>query len=435
MYKILLAVLRPCVWASPLSSNTASLLVVAIVTSFLVLGPVPSCGAASCDNCLDCVGGSLCIRCDNSTILDEFGQCVSSCAMPNNIGTRAVTTSTEDGSRSCLAAVCPDTYFVDYPDATTVQCTLMCSTGGEFCQKCVASDESLCAQCDASKYLDGGTCKDGCRAKTEEGEDDYRTIITPPGKVCASYVAPTNAPGLTQETIYIIAGAAGGAVLLIVSVLLYIWCDRRRTGDLLDMAQNGAGAQTRPDVDLELTSMSIGGAAGASSTDSRPSSVSSESSVGESGISEDQREAWKSTMRRAAGASKSVREVDVEDVSPATALEIDSVAMVTITQEEKEEYITALNRLRKDRNIFALMLKEYRKREQEAGNEQKYTRLCADLTRLLRLFKLDKRTREAEAPVDGMELISWGEKALNKYLTRGAAKMSFSDGTSSSREA
>eukprot|EP00040_Diaphanoeca_grandis_P043772 m.269046 g.269046 ORF g.269046 m.269046 type:complete len:370 (-) comp81924_c0_seq1:304-1413(-) len=83
---------------------------------------------------------------------------------------------------------------------------------------------------------------------------------------------------------------------------------------------------------------------------------------------------------------------------------------------EAEEFFKWLATLKKHKATFSILLKEMTSRRDSqttVADRQRYTKVVTDLSRLLHLFK-QKRV-DMVAPIDGMELLDWAEKTVNKF--------------------
>jgi len=83
---------------------------------------------------------------------------------------------------------------------------------------------------------------------------------------------------------------------------------------------------------------------------------------------------------------------------------------------EAEEFFKWLAALKKHKATFSILLKEMTTRRDSqttVTDRQRYTKVVTDLSRLLQLFK--QKRSEMVAPTDGMVLLDWAEKTVNKF--------------------
>lgn len=93
-------------------------------------------------------------------------------------------------------------------------------------------------------------------------------------------------------------------------------------------------------------------------------------------------------------------------------------ASIKISDEEKEEFFTKLSVLRLHSEMFLKMLNDMRRRLKELPQTspatQQYKNVMRDLTRLL--YMLNKKPENVRIPPDGLQLLTWSEQILNRYL-------------------
>eukprot|EP00039_Didymoeca_costata_P033420 m.42241 g.42241 ORF g.42241 m.42241 type:complete len:396 (-) comp9860_c0_seq3:104-1291(-) len=80
------------------------------------------------------------------------------------------------------------------------------------------------------------------------------------------------------------------------------------------------------------------------------------------------------------------------------------------------EFFNGLERLRKHRRAFAVLLQEMERRRNLKDSEQlkqKYNQIIRDLTRVLVLLKQKKLERVA--PSDGMQLLAWASRMIDQF--------------------
>jgi hypothetical protein len=82
------------------------------------------------------------------------------------------------------------------------------------------------------------------------------------------------------------------------------------------------------------------------------------------------------------------------------------------------EFFMKLSHLRCHAEVYLSMLNDMRRRLKElpsdAPTAQQYRNVMRDVTRLL--YLLNKKSTAIEIPPDGMQLLSWSEQILQRYL-------------------
>lgn len=87
-----------------------------------------------------------------------------------------------------------------------------------------------------------------------------------------------------------------------------------------------------------------------------------------------------------------------------------------LTGPEATEFFNWLNGLKKHKPTFVILLKEMttrRDKQTTAFEREKYEKVVNDLTRLLQLLKQKKENRRA--PSDGMQLLDWAQKTVDRF--------------------
>eukprot|EP00054_Salpingoeca_dolichothecata_P020315 m.127936 g.127936 ORF g.127936 m.127936 type:complete len:417 (-) comp23566_c0_seq3:38-1288(-) len=387
---------------------------------FIAIAAIP---AQPCTNSNTCISNSTCLlngTCVNQTCSFPFADSTVRC---------------DDGSSltrndKCVKGECTGTCVLSFDG----QCVSSCPEGfvkdsdlcaelkpecGADCIAC-ASDQTKCARCSSTKFLDNGVCSDECQKKQDDGSNDYELIFSPFSRVCVESSSGSSSDSLSTQTliIIIVCGVVGCCIL---AVVIYICCDKWRQGDFLMPDDDNSYAMKPVNsqsvvLNLESPSSTSDGPTHAWG-DPYPSSSSDkwQSTLRRKPESEDQ---WKKTLRRLdKGAKNEELETDIEELPPHLEEQVKATPIIEMSTLEANEFHAKLKGLRKDKNAFILMLREMKRRQEskhDSASRAKYDTLITDITRLLRLFQVAKNERKL--PVDGLQLLEWGERTLRDYL-------------------
>eukprot|EP00041_Stephanoeca_diplocostata_P017853 m.367799 g.367799 ORF g.367799 m.367799 type:complete len:390 (+) comp20838_c0_seq7:183-1352(+) len=87
-----------------------------------------------------------------------------------------------------------------------------------------------------------------------------------------------------------------------------------------------------------------------------------------------------------------------------------------LTGPEEREFLDWLHSLKKHKSKFALLAKEMRQRQNAqvtVADRQRYDKVVSNFDRVLELMSQPKRQRSA--PFDGMQLLDWAQKTIDKF--------------------
>ncbi|EDQ89769.1 uncharacterized protein MONBRDRAFT_7669 [Monosiga brevicollis MX1] len=323
--------------------------------------------------------------------------------VPTNVAAWPLSAAGVCNAGKCIGVVYEGECRADCPDGLVrdrIYCVTLKPECGDFCIECT-SDNTACARCEYSKVhpgltlayccphavpfdrahfqfshamiflqlLDDGVCGDECRAKAKDGTSLYNSTLE--GKFCRSVPEASS-----KNNDDVVAEAPTSIALNPVPM------DTRGSGPSFDepVASTSATAVPQPGMYYDdVTAVSI-----------------------------KDRNQWKQTMRKAAGKSRKLLDIDL---IPDATIEhiIDAVPVATLDDEQATHIFRQLDTLRPDRGTFAVILKEmqYKREQTPSAGRAKYETIVADLTRFLRLFRM--RTDAREFPADTARLMQWAQ--------------------------
>eukprot|EP00056_Hartaetosiga_gracilis_P014285 m.240185 g.240185 ORF g.240185 m.240185 type:complete len:391 (+) comp14611_c0_seq1:539-1711(+) len=340
-------------------------------------------------------------RCDDGNSFTRADSCT------NNVCTGVCTGVYYQGT--CQSS-CPSPLVEDGGS-----CSSLATECGDDCLDC-ASDNS-CGRCTSSKFLENGQCVSECSVRGSDGTPSFSTSQNPFSRVCNT-PDPTEEPALAQNVIIGIAAGSGALLLVIVIVILYISCDKRCSKDLDDY-EAGQTQAYRP-VDMgDTESFAMNSVYTHPPQDDRRNSMYSGSVVPPT---PKDRAHWQQTVRHLR--STKLIENATYKSSPQTEHIIDSIPMTTLSKQEAQHIFKHLATMKEDKVLFALLLKDMQARrdtkESLNHNTDKYDKLIADLTLVLRMF--DQSKDNTTFPIDCMTLLNWAKMTLDQYVNARAAK-------------